>query len=153
MLRLTRQFSKVWALTGAERKVLLAGLVFLPAFKMALAMWGLNKMLRVVHRTRLRTEEPLGSDEATTLARLVNVASFYSLGPSNCLTRSLYLLWLLRRHGISSDLRIGTRREDGHFEAHAWVEVDGQPVNDAPNISQQFTAFDKPLTPDITWSS
>ena len=54
---------------------------------------------------------------------------------------------LLRRHGIESDLRIGTRKAEGRFEAHAWVECEGSILNDASTVHQQFAVFDRPIMP------
>ena len=59
-----------------------------------------------------------------------------------CLTRSLALVWLLRGQGLAGELRIGVRREAGEFLAHAWVEHDGTPLNDAPGIAYAFAVFD-----------
>lgn len=40
------------------------------------------------------------------------------------------MLWyLLRRQGIAAELQIGTRFE-GEFQAHAWVEYQGDVVGD-----------------------
>lgn len=44
---------------------------------------------------------------------------------ARCLTRSVVLVDLLARRGISSTLVIGVATEDG-FKAHAWVERDGR---------------------------
>jgi Transglutaminase-like superfamily len=59
----------------------------------------------------------------------------------NCLERSLTLWCLLRRHGIQSDLKIGARKEAPTFEAHAWVECRGTPLND-PEAHIRFAPFD-----------
>ena len=66
--------------------------------------------------------------------------------PSNCLTRSLLLVWLLRRRGVSTDLRIGVRLSQGNLEAHAWVEHEGSAINEASDIGARFAAFDAPLS-------
>ena len=42
-------------------------------------------------------------------------------GLVTCLPRSLTLWWLLRRHGIESEFRIGVRRDGERIVAHAWV--------------------------------
>jgi hypothetical protein len=55
-----------------------------------------------------------------------------------CLHRSLTLWWLLRRQGVASELRIGVRKEQGRFEAHAWVERAGVALNDRADIGQDF---------------
>jgi Transglutaminase-like superfamily len=59
---------------------------------------------------------------------------------TNCLERSLTLWWQLRRRGIAANLRIGGRKEDGRFEAHAWVEVGGVVLDDS---SGGFEPFDR----------
>jgi hypothetical protein len=46
---------------------------------------------------------------------------------SRCLMRSLVLTGMLARRGVYAKVVIGVRAEPS-FEAHAWVEVDGQPV-------------------------
>jgi hypothetical protein len=46
---------------------------------------------------------------------------------SRCLVRSLVYLSLLRRRGIAGALVIGVRTEP-EFAAHAWVEVEGEPL-------------------------
>ena len=44
-----------------------------------------------------------------------------------CLMRSLVLTGMLARRGVYARVIIGVRPDPG-FEAHAWVEVEGQPV-------------------------
>lgn len=46
---------------------------------------------------------------------------------SRCLVRSVVLMALLARRGIASALVIGVR-PGAEFEAHAWIERDGQPL-------------------------
>jgi len=47
-------------------------------------------------------------------------------GLAECLARSLALFAFLRRCGVTCHHLIGVRRTP--FEAHAWVEIDGEPV-------------------------
>jgi hypothetical protein len=42
-----------------------------------------------------------------------------------CLTRSLVLYHLLRRSGVPVELRIGVRRHQDAFTAHAWLTREG----------------------------
>jgi hypothetical protein len=65
----------------------------------------------------------------------------------NCLSRSLTLWWLLRQQGLEGTLRIGTRFKDGQFQAHAWVEYDGQPLNEEPQVYYTFTVFAQAIKP------
>ena len=64
---------------------------------------------------------------------------------SNCLRKSLVLWYLLRCRGLNSELRIGMRRQDGVFQAHAWIEHQGQVLNDIQGIRQLYSTFAKPI--------
>ena len=58
-----------------------------------------------------------------------------------CLQRSMVATWLLRRQGIRAEMVIGYRPLP--FESHAWVEVDGQIVNDRPQYQRAFRVLDR----------
>jgi hypothetical protein len=51
-----------------------------------------------------------------------------------CLRRSTVLLRELRRQELGATLRIGVKRGSGGFEAHAWVQVGDNVVNDDPAL-------------------
>jgi len=76
-------------------------------------------------------------------AREVRSAAYRTLGGATCLERSLALWWLLGRQGIASSLRIGTRKNEAKFEAHAWVECDGVALNEADGAHEHYAAFDE----------
>lgn len=62
-------------------------------------------------------------------ARLVDaVAACYP--HATCLKKSLILLRLLRKRGIPAELRLGVRKVDGDFSAHAWIESAGRTLLD-----------------------
>ncbi|GAC1664460.1 MAG: hypothetical protein NVS9B4_19890 [Candidatus Acidiferrum sp.] len=80
---------------------------------------------------------------ALLAARMVRAAMRHSLTHKTCLEESLTLWWLLASQGISSELRIGVRKEAGHkLEAHAWVEIDAVPLSDSKTMHHHYTAFD-----------
>ena len=97
--------------------------------------------------TRHHTRGSVADVSSSTLrtVSMVRAAARHTLGKPTCLSQSLVCWTLLRRQGIESDLRIGTRRESGKFEAHAWVEYQGQVLNDRPDVRQRFAAFDQPI--------
>jgi hypothetical protein len=82
--------------------------------------------------------DPDSLHAATHMGRLVNSVAHHVLPPDNCLTRSLYLQWLLRRRGMGSDLRLGVQLDNGQLFAHAWVEVAGHAVNDREDVAECF---------------
>lgn len=64
----------------------------------------------------------------------------------NCLQRSVTLWWMLRRSGIDSEVRIGTRWVQGEFQAHAWVETGSAIINESDAVREQYTVFDRGFT-------
>ena len=60
-----------------------------------------------------------------------------------CLDRSVFLWLVMRLHGIDGSIRIGLTKRDGPLEGHAWVELDGQVVNDIPDVADRYAVFDE----------
>ncbi len=71
----------------------------------------------------------------------VDEACVWYVKRAACLQRSVVATWLLRRHGVAAEMVIGCRPLP--FESHAWVEVDGQVVNDRPQYQRAFTVLDR----------
>jgi hypothetical protein len=61
-------------------------------------------------------------------------------GLVTCLPRSLTLWWLLRRHGIESELHVGVRRHGEHIVAHAWVVCHGTAIGETEY--EEFVSFE-----------
>lgn len=134
------------ALSRPERRTVLAALALLPFFWLALRLVGLQRLQSRLHRKAKPGNAP-SLDELKRMGSLVNAASGRVLGGNACLTRSLYLWWLLRRREVPCSLRIGVRMNAGNLDAHAWVEHDGIPINDRPDIGDHFPAFDDAVSP------
>jgi len=146
MQRLTHKLQQFLALTAPERRTFLAAMALLPLFWIGLRTIGLQRLQTRLQHKPLPQPARLTADELPRLGKLVNSAAHHALGPANCLTRSLYLWWLLRRRGIDSQLRIGVRLNEGALDAHAWVEHTGIPINDRPDVSTDFAAFAEPVS-------
>jgi hypothetical protein len=58
-----------------------------------------------------------------------------------CLQRSAATTCLLRRYGIHARLTIGAQQVP--FKAHAWVEADGEVVNDKPYTREIYAVLDR----------
>jgi hypothetical protein len=65
--------------------------------------------------------------EARRLARLVARVLRPLPADTRCVNRSLVLVRMLARRGATADLVIGVTAPSD-FAAHAWVELDGQPL-------------------------
>lgn len=136
----SKRIAKLRALSGLECRTLAAAYALLPLCSLALRLFGLERLkARVKHVPVAGTRVDM--EIAVAMGRMVNAAASHSPFPTQCLARSLLLHWMLQRHGLASQLRIGVRLDHGQLDAHAWVELAGQPVNDSGDIGGQFSAF------------
>lgn len=136
--RILKGLSELRAMTWRERALLTEASALLPLARLAgdtIARYG------VTRRPAAGIADAQAEQLARRTARLVALAGAGLPFHCSCLQRSAVLHLLLRQQGIQADLRLGVRRNDGSFEAHAWVEVAGQPINDAPDIAEDFLPF------------
>ncbi|MFZ5879250.1 MAG: lasso peptide biosynthesis B2 protein [Chloroflexota bacterium] len=97
------------------------------------AWWTLLGCWLVLHWTRFaRFQAPVDGrrDPARLerLQRLVAWAARLHLLPMTCLVQACTLRGMAARRGLWAQVRIGAARSAGGIHAHAWVEVDGQPL-------------------------
>ena len=133
-LRLLIRKGLTWQrLSATELSLLLQALVLLPLVSLSLQLWGLQRTKTAL--AWLPTQDiSLPSQAQVPLvaktARMVHITTRYSVLWTTCLKKSLVLWCLLRRQGITSELRIGVQRDEGEFTAHGWVEYQGLLVGD-----------------------
>jgi hypothetical protein len=116
----------------------------LALIKLAVGCVGVRRSIDLVERTSsppLPTIAPARIDE---LAHRVAVAGALYPGRAFCLEQSLLLYALLRRARIPARFRLGVRPRP--FEAHAWVESNGQPIREDEERLERFL----PL-PEMGW--
>lgn len=147
-----RRFS---SLDSEARGSFLRAALLLPVISVSLRTRGFRatqeSLLRFLAHPHLVSPEDsarlLPDFERTQLtARMVNAAVRHAWRSSTCLEKSLALWWLLRRQGIASELRIGARKVQGKFEAHAWVERQGVAVNEPEDLHRHYAPFDETLS-------
>jgi hypothetical protein len=144
-LKIWGHLSRFRALGFADQRTLLLSGVCLPLVWLGLRVLGLAHLRALLQRFYVPTSTSPELPDIRKLGALVNTAARHVPFPATCLTRSLLLIWLLNRRGVSSDLRIGVRLTHGALEAHAWVECDGLPVNDRVEVIRQFEPFADPV--------
>lgn len=147
MKRIAANWTKFCAISWPDRRTLLAAMARLPLFWLGLHVLGLRRFQAWLQRDAPAIESSLSFDEIVRIATLVNIAALHMPFPATCLTRSLLLGWMLRRRGVASQLRIGVRLTQGALDAHAWVEYAGIPINDRPDVVEQFAPFAEILSP------
>jgi transglutaminase superfamily protein len=95
-----------------------------------------------LHRSvRNAVTAPFRGLAANSICRAVDLASVFYFKEVLCLQRSAAATVLLRKYGIRAELVVGVQHWP--FRAHAWVEVDGQVVNDKPYTSEMYAVLDR----------
>jgi hypothetical protein len=84
---------------------------------------------------------PLTSDVVKLVCDAVDMACIWYWKEALCLQRSSATACLLKEYGVQAQMVIGAQQMP--FKAHAWVEVDGQVVNDNPYTPEMYSVLDR----------
>lgn len=147
-MSLLDKWRRLNALPRAERGWVLSALVLLPLVSQSLRRLGFRRTEFFLNRLQANTcgarQEPAAVQLLTAqrTASLVRSVARDGISAPNCLAESVVLSWLLRRQGIDAELRIGVCKENGKFEAHAWVAFAGVTLNETDVPHERFVAFD-----------
>jgi hypothetical protein len=141
-----RRFS---ALERPARGLFLRAAVLLPLISLSLRLRGFREtqafLLKFLSTSNNEADSSAPGRVVLTV-RMVRAAARHGVGHPTCLEESLALWWLLGRQGIASELRIGVRKQDEKFEAHAWVERAGTALNEPESLHAHYAAFDAALS-------
>jgi hypothetical protein len=131
------------------RGLFLRAAALLPLISLSLRLRGFRKTQAFLQRFLSSTNNEADSSlpgRVELTVRMVRAAVRHGIGHPTCLEESLALWWLLGRQGIVSELRIGVRKQDEKFEAHAWVESAGTALNEPESLHAHYAAFDAALS-------
>jgi|HubBroStandDraft_4_1064222.scaffolds.fasta_scaffold00245_12 hypothetical protein len=134
-----------------DRRLILRAALILPLTEIGLRLFGFRRWKELIEKfsraAPLLQPMPadLQRDAALRAVRAVRSIELHGPTKPNCLERSMTLWWLLRRNGVDGELHIGARKEGARFEAHAWVELGGQVLNDGAEVHQYYARFDAPI--------
>lgn len=135
-----RQLQNFLALTPPGQRIVLRCLLLLPLVAVLLRVRGMARTSALLDRPRHRARCGADAPAPQEIARLVDAAA--SLLRTACLPRSMVLRQILRDHGIASEIRLGvTKLASGNLSAHAWVEMEGTPLNDGADLSKLYVAL------------
>jgi hypothetical protein len=147
MLKHLKQFK---ALEPGARRLFLEASALLPFISLSLRLRGfratqldLQKLIARCQSKHTKVTRLEKMTRASLTARMVRSAAYRAFGRPTCLEKSLALWWLLGRQGISSSVRIGSRKTGEKFEAHSWVECEGVALNEPEGLYKHYTVFDK----------
>ena len=82
------------------------------------------------------TRKKAGGEPVSHICAAFDLACMWYPRQALCLQRSSALTCLLRAHGVEAQMIIGAQRLP--FRAHAWVEVNGEVVNDRPHVREMY---------------
>lgn len=88
-------------------------------------------------RCSLQASEPAWQE----VCQAVNEACTWYPKRILCLQRSVVTTWLLRNCGIPAQTVIGAQKLP--FKAHAWVEVNGVPINERRDVKATYLIWDR----------
>ena len=143
-----RDLRRYLRLTSFERRIVVQSFAGLVLTRAGLGVFGFGIWKRVAAAQARARSGGDGRDTDSLSAAVVRMhasAERRLFFKPSCLEHALVLWWLLRRQGVAAELRVGGRKEQGRFEAHAWVEAGGAPVGDAGETHRQFAPFDGPV--------
>lgn len=125
-------------LSWRERRALAFAFAYLAAADAGLRCLGFRRLA-----PRLRPAAgvvPAGDtlQQARFRAWAVSRAARIFPGHPACLPQAVAVQLWLRRDGIPAQFHIGVDRDGAALLAHAWVEVEGQPVTDPPGGIARF---------------
>ena len=92
-------------------------------------------------RTGRLPAAPAGQDTIERVCMAVNYACIWYPKQALCLQRSFVTTYLLRKHGVAAHMVLGAQKLP--FKAHAWVEVDGQAINERSNVQATYAVWDR----------
>jgi hypothetical protein len=142
-----QRFRRFRRLSGFERGAVLEAVIALPIAWLAVRLLGFRicRTAFEVPGDAARNSRALEAgtlDMARRIARLEAVTAANLFFRTSCLEQSLVLCRMLRRRGMNAALRIGARKEEDRFEAHAWVEMAGNVVDGGGAEHLHFVPFE-----------
>ncbi|WP_376697516.1 lasso peptide biosynthesis B2 protein [Wenzhouxiangella sp. EGI_FJ10305] len=138
------------ALPREERRDLIAAASRLPMAHAVLRITGLKKAQRLLGKPRSGASATKAqSDMALWMRRGKALRRLGARMPGvHCLSRALCLWAWMRRSGLDPDLNIGIRPSgSGRIFSHAWVTLDGSPVDETPESIADCKLVDWPKQP------
>ena len=138
-MRRLRRLRRLCGLTATDRRLLAEACVRLFVVTMALRLVGYGRLSRWVPGCAPRSIRAEHKQTAVRYAFWIRLAARAQPFEALCLAQSVTLHAWLRGQGIPSHLKIGVVKAGAQLAAHAWVELDGTPVNDSQESIADFT--------------
>jgi len=136
---------KYLALTPSGRAIILRSLLLLPIVAVLLRTLGMARTTALLERLGRHAEGGPDTLAPQEIARLIHAAA--SILGAPCLPRALVLSHFLHCRGTPAEIRFGvTKLADGKLSAHAWVELDGLPLDDRADVFERYATLPSSAT-------
>jgi hypothetical protein len=124
------------ALNGTDQRRLLGLACGLPVVELSLRRLGAQRtaswLSRAIKPRAIHPPAAAELQQADRLAHLAAIAGRRGVLEARCLSQAILVSALLRRRGLDAVLQVGVRKDAGQLDAHAWVELDGHTLAQAP---------------------
>jgi hypothetical protein len=94
----------------------------------------------IVKGWNVSSEDPI-QKAVDRVSRAVNYACAWYPKQALCLQRSFVTTYLLRKAGVRAQMVMGAQKLP--FKAHAWVEVNGQAINERSDVHAGYAVWDR----------
>ncbi len=116
----------------------LLGLFF---FDVVLLLKDFTLVHRIVRGWKVAAPIQADPDLVSRICKAINYACSWYPKRVLCLQRSAVTTCILRSHGIAAQWALGAQRLP--FKAHAWVEVNGQAINETADVQSIYALWEK----------
>ena len=142
-----RRIRRYLALNPGDKRLFAKAYLSLSLIDLMLQLFGFERTLRFLSRRALlhkveRVPDRNEISQAKAMASVVAIAGRYTPLDGSCLRQALLLFYLLRRKGLSPEVRIGVDKKKA-FAAHAWVELAGHCLDLQPDPKARFTPMER----------
>lgn len=111
-------------LSFTEKSILIKAFFLLLTVRLMLWILPFSFIRKITHGLSDVSEDVKTSEiSIEKLIWAIKVMSIYT-PRATCLTRAIAAQILLARYNYSSSIKIGVSKDEGEFEAHAWLEAD-----------------------------
>jgi hypothetical protein len=117
-------------------------LLLIAACDVGLRVLGFARVLRIARWCAGQRQVPFDRQLIDRTLHSVIVATAFYPGRSKCLEQAVATFILLRRRGAPVNIRLGVQPYP--FIAHAWLELNGQPITESPEVIARFALLPDP---------
>jgi hypothetical protein len=123
------------------KRLVIEAWVLLLSFELAVRSKAFERIRSTVQRQQVLPARTASSIPSERLGRAMDYACVFYFKRVQCLQRSAATTLLLRRHGWNAEMVTGVQIIP--YNAHAWVEVHGEVVNDKPYMRDIYQVLEQ----------